>query len=113
MDTSGEPDLREFIKANEARLNSFCFHMAPSGVDTDEIVLASFREMGEKFRRHSKKADTPWEAMESRLELFRIAWDRLEEAALTLQFASSSGRDMRPLKALDADLIAAWEKEKR
>jgi DNA-directed RNA polymerase specialized sigma24 family protein len=105
-------ELREVIKENDQALYDFCNYLLLGHIGLDEVLLSIFREFGRQYRRYSSRGDASWQHMEMKLRLFHLAWEQVQMAARSQRAWFWMGRDTRPLKLLDENLLAASEKGK-
>jgi hypothetical protein len=109
----GIPDLRDLLKENDGRLLRFCQYLLPPDYPLEDFVLGVFREFGEIYRRAgAAREGRGWVPLEIRIRLFRIAWERLRAELLTVPFTWTVGRDTRPMKGMDDDLLEQWSSAK-
>lgn len=109
---AGFPELREFIKENDQRLYDFCSYLLHGGASIDDLVLDIFRDFGDEYRKLARRRGAAWDATEVRIRLFRRAWDHVQFNLMNAQYVYTVGRDTRPMKSLDEDLLSHWRKEK-
>lgn len=109
------PELREFIKENDQQLYDFCCYMLHGGGQSlaEDLVLEIFREFGDAYGKMRSDSSGKWEPLEVRVRLFQIAWDRVREAMVQIPQAWSVGRDTRPLKSFDDDILGAYARDGR
>lgn len=101
-----EISLREFVKENEAKLCQFLYFMLYGFNGTEEVTLKVFRAFGDYFQKQAIKKNSEWEKLGLRIELFHIAWRAVLNAQTQVDYNWSYGRDTRPLKQLDIDLLS-------
>ena len=98
--------LREFVKENESKLCQFLYFMLYGFSGLDEVTLKVFRGFGDYFQKQMVKNTSEWEKMALRIELFGLAWKAIVNAQSQVEYNWSYGRDTRPLKQLDVDLLS-------
>lgn len=98
--------LREFIKENEGKLYQFLSYLLFGSNAVDSLAIQVFREFGDKFRKHAKKNQAEWEKTNLRIQLYSIAWKMILKGHSLIEYSWASGRDTRPLKLLDVDLLS-------
>lgn len=85
----------------------FCRRMVPRVDEAEDVALAALRRFGDRYRTwvHGAKED-PGQEREARIALFREAYRLLEQGwSRPMDNAFFAGRDTRPLKALEEDLL--------
>ncbi|MFM8316566.1 MAG: hypothetical protein ACKOA8_19975 [Deltaproteobacteria bacterium] len=98
--------LREFVKENEAKICQFLQLMLFGFSGLEEVTLKVFRNFGDSFQRQTNKKNGDWEKVGLRIQLFNQAWRAVVSAQNQIEYHWAFGRDTRPLKQLDADLLA-------
>ncbi len=99
------PELREFVKENALPLHTFCHYLLQEEHTVEDVLLDVFRRFGDTYRKHSGKRDSGWEALEMRIRLYRLAWEKIRDETATLTFQWNLGRDTRVLKRWDENLL--------
>lgn len=99
--------LREFVKENESKLCHFLYFMLVGYSGLEEVTLGVFRSFGDYFQKQAIKKSSEWERMALRIELFGLAWNAVLNAQNDVQFNWAYGRDTRPLKQFDEDLLSS------
>ncbi|MBM4316931.1 MAG: hypothetical protein FJ116_05570 [Deltaproteobacteria bacterium] len=99
--------LREFVKENESKLCHFLYFMLVGYSGLEEVTLGVFRSFGDYFQKQAVKKSSEWERMALRIELFGLAWNAVLNAQNDVQFNWAYGRDTRPLKQFDEDLLSS------
>ena len=107
VNLNSEPQisLREFIKDNELKACRFLYFMLFGFSGLEEVTLDVFRQFGRAFQKKEVKKNSDWEKASLRIELFSIAWEAVLKAQSRADYAWSFGRDTRPIKQLDVDLL--------
>jgi DNA-directed RNA polymerase specialized sigma24 family protein len=99
---------RRELQALVAPLYAFCRRMVPRADEAEEVALEALRRFGDRQRdwvRGSSQED-PSEERFARVALFREAYRLLEQGwSRPMDNAFFAGRDTRPLKALEEDLL--------
>lgn len=98
--------LREFVKDNELKVCRFLHFMLFGFSGLEEVTLDVFRSFGRAFQKQSLKKNSEWEKAGLRIELFSLAWHAVIKAQGRVDYTWSFGRDTRPLKQLDIDLLS-------
>lgn len=99
---------RRELQALVALLYAFCRRMVPRVDEAEEVALEALRRFGDRRRDwvHGTDED-PTSERAARIALFREAYRLLEQGwSRPMDNAFFAGRDTRPLKALDEDLLA-------
>jgi len=98
--------LREFVKDNEVKVCRFLQFMLIGFAGLEEVTLEVFRNFGRAFQKQELKKNSEWEKAGLRIELFAMAWQAVIRAQGRVDYTWSFGRDTRPLKQLDIDLLS-------
>lgn len=98
--------LREFVKENETKVYQFLYFMLFGFSGLEDVTLKVFRGFGDYFQKQTIKNNSEWEKMELRIELFSMAWKAILNAQTQVEYNWAFGRDTRPLKQLDIDLLS-------
>lgn len=107
------PELREFIKEHDQKLYDFCSYMLDGGILAEEAILATFHDFSAVYRRLTSRRSGAWDPREARIQLFQLAWNRVREALARVQFTWTVGRDTRPFKAFDDDVLSRWDGKRK
>lgn len=105
-------DLREFIKENDQRIYDFCFYMLHGSLPVEDFVISVFRAFVPEYHRLARPGSQETDKVFTRLRLFQFTWEKVRASAVSLPYASASGRDMRTLQQLDEDLLEYDAKDK-
>ena len=103
--TESPISLREFVKENETKVCQFLYCMLYGFSGLEEVTLKVFRTFGDHFQKQMLKKNTEWEKVALRIELYAIAWRAILAAQNQVEYDWSYGRDTRPLKQLDTNLL--------
>jgi DNA-directed RNA polymerase specialized sigma24 family protein len=106
LHTESPVGLREFVKENEEKLCQFLNFMLFGFSGLEEVTLKVFRSFGDFFQKQTAKKSSDWEKVGLRIQLFSIAWKAIVKAQNQIEYNWSYGRDTRPLKQLDIDLLS-------
>jgi DNA-directed RNA polymerase specialized sigma24 family protein len=107
------PDLREFVKENDQRLYDFCAYLLPGGTAVEDLALEIFRDFGDEYRKLARRRDTAWDPVDVRVRLFSRAWEYIQANLVRNQYQWVVGRDTRPMKNFDEDLIASHQSKEK
>lgn len=100
------PELREFVKEHDQRLYDFCFYLCPRSLSAQDVLLETFREFGDVYRKR-RKAENTWDPIDCKLQLFALAWSKIRGASHVPHWQEALGGDARALKAMETSLLAA------
>ena len=106
LNTELNISLREFVKENEGKLCQFLQFMLFGFSGLEEITLKVFRNFGDFFQKQTTKKNSDWEKVGLRIQLFSLAWQAIVKAQSQVEYNWTFGRDTRPLKQLDSDLLS-------
>lgn len=115
LNSQSEVGLREFVKENEVKVYQFLQLMLFGFSGLEDVTLEVFRSFGKYFQRQMTKKNTDWEKTALRIELFSLAWEAVIRAQDEIEYNWSFGRDTRPLRQLDTNLLIQenqYQKEK-
>lgn len=106
LDSESQISLREFIKENEVKVCQFLYYMLFGFSGLDDVTLEVFRSFGKSFQKRVIKKTSDWEKVGLRIDLFSLAWEAVVKAQNRIDYNWSYGRDTRPLKQMDIDLLS-------
>jgi DNA-directed RNA polymerase specialized sigma24 family protein len=107
VNQESQVSLREFVKENESKVCHFLYFMLFGYSGLEEVTLRVFRGFGDYFQKQAVKKNSEWERMALRIELFSLAWRAILNAQHDVEYNWAYGRDTRPLKQLDEDLLSS------
>ena len=106
----GEPiDLRALVREYETQVYCFIFLMVASVELSETLLLQVFREFGDSFRKESRKKNFAYDKNILKIEIFKIAWNQILRSLSQTQYVWALGRDTRPMKMMDSDLLGDLE----
>ncbi len=106
LNPESQVSLREFVKENELKVCQFLHFMLFGFSGLEEVTLEVFRSFGKAFQKQIIKKNSDWEKVGLRIQLFSLAWKAVIKAQNQVEYTWSFGRDTRPLKQLDNDLLS-------
>lgn len=80
----------------------------PGSPLVEKTILATFRDFGDKFRKVNRKSDRFQELSEKRVALFQLAVKHIRRDTSSGVWNWFPGRDLRPLRVLETDLLTSW-----
>ncbi len=99
---------RHELQALASAVYVFCRRMVPRVDEAEEVAMAALRRFGDRHRGwvHGTSKEDPVQEREARIALFREAYRLLENGwSRPVDNAFFAGRDTRPLKALEEDIL--------
>lgn len=107
------PTFRALVKDNAENVYHFVMCMLPAEGDRLEVVLAIFRKFGAIYSREARRGELRQDPLQARVGLFQVAWRLVRRTLADAAMSHPSGRDIRGLKAADADLLEEWAKGRK
>lgn len=105
INVQSQVTLREFVKENEAKACQFLYFMLYGFTGLESAMLQVFRAFGDSFQKQARQKQGDWEKVGLRIQLFSLAWREIIKAQTQVDYTWSFGRDTRPLKQTDSDLL--------